>query len=151
LDILGGCFHKSAENIVADSKRLMLTWDDVKELSVNSLSTIGAHTVNHPHLSETSEETIVVEVSESVRAIESNISKKVHHFAYPYGGSSEIQEREINIVRKCGLRSAVTTRSRCVKKADAKNLFSLPRILICDQTDLADLETWDMKLRLGWG
>jgi peptidoglycan/xylan/chitin deacetylase (PgdA/CDA1 family) len=150
LDILGECFHKRSEDIVADSKRLMLTWDDVKELSMSSLSTIAAHTVNHPHLSETSEETIVAEVSNSIRAIETNISKKVHHFAYPYGGASEITEREINIVRKCGLRSAVTTTSKCVKKVDAKNLFSLPRILICDQTDLADLETWDLKLRLGW-
>jgi hypothetical protein len=91
----------------------------------------------------------VKEVSESVRAIEFNISKKVHHFAYPYGGASEITEREINIVRKCGLKSAVTTRPSRVKKADAKNLFSLPRVGMYDQTDLADLEICDLKLRLG--
>lgn len=88
--------------------RLMLTWDEVRAMRAGGF-TIGAHTVDHPILSRLAPEEMEAEIGGSRDAIEAQLQVPVRHFAYPNGQPGDFDERTIDIVRKLGFASAVTT------------------------------------------
>jgi len=93
---------------------IMMTWDQLREMS-NSGMTIGAHTISHPNLPNTSADEAAEEITGSRDMIESMISAPVAHFSYPNGrGSSHLNETVRGIVRRSGFLSAVTSVPGCV-------------------------------------
>jgi len=94
---------------------IMMTWDQLREMS-NSGMTIGAHTISHPNLPNTSADEATEEISGSRDMIESMLSAPVAHFSYPNGrGSSHLNEAVREIVRRSGFLSAVTSVPGCVR------------------------------------
>jgi peptidoglycan/xylan/chitin deacetylase (PgdA/CDA1 family) len=103
----------------------VMTVEQLKLLSKNSLCEIGAHTVSHPMLSQHQPTFQQQEISTSKDVIEKWTGRGVESFAYPYGNFDQ-HTREI--VRGSGFSVAVSTAELPVEKAD--DLFSLPRIQV---------------------
>lgn len=77
---------------------------------------VGAHTINHKHLTSLDHEAIGVEVAGSRRALEDLLARPVSTFAYPYGAwSPEVAE----VVAGSGFKSAWTTRPGRVSERHA--------------------------------
>ncbi|HEX5230432.1 MAG TPA: polysaccharide deacetylase family protein [Bryobacteraceae bacterium] len=62
----------------------LMGWPQLREL-VRLGITLGAHTVNHPHLPRLSPEEIARELRDSRMTLENSIGQAVDSFAYPYG------------------------------------------------------------------
>ena len=70
---------------------------------------------------------IFKELSESKKIIEEKIKKKVNYLAYPYGSSSEVDSKIINIAEEVGYQMAFSTK----RTSEQTNLFfDIPRINI---------------------
>jgi peptidoglycan/xylan/chitin deacetylase (PgdA/CDA1 family) len=86
-------------------KILMLSWEQVREMSDNGIS-FGSHTLTHPFLTKISRKQVQKEIHFSKDIIEQRIGKPVTSFAYPSGDfDSDIKE----IVKKTGYSAAVST------------------------------------------
>ena len=132
VEIRNRIFSSAAETTMTELEQLFkdnnchtkvhaLSWEQIVELSLDPLCTIGAHSVTHSSLPVLSDEEIRKELSESKTIIEDRIKKPVKHFAYPYGNWDE---RVKELVMK-QYSTAVTTRWGDVKKRD--HLFMLNR------------------------
>ena len=87
---------------------LMLTWDQIKEMSKNDIS-FGAHTVNHPILSRISIEMAEREIQESKKTIEEKIGNPITSFAYPFGKKAQYSSDLFPVLENLGFKCAVTT------------------------------------------
>jgi peptidoglycan/xylan/chitin deacetylase (PgdA/CDA1 family) len=109
-----------------------LAWDEVRILAGDPLVTIGAHTVNHPRLSNCLEEEVLREMVESKRNIEEKIGRSVKHFCYPYGTQHDIGSREFRLAKEAGFLTATTSRQAALSSdhcsSDGSLLTQLPRI-----------------------
>lgn len=121
-----------------------LTWENIVELGNDNLVTIGAHTVTHRALKILSEEESYQEMLKSKQEIEDKISKEVKHFCYPFGSKKEVSDRDMELAKKVGFETAITTQLGNVFKDHENQLLSLPTITVNSQTSLAVL-----KLQLG--
>lgn len=93
-------------------QQLALNTDELRMLAEEPLCTIGAHTVNHPHLDELPEEAQRFEIETSKRRLETLLGKPVNHFSYPHGAYNN---STVEICRSLGFHTAVTTNGRTVR------------------------------------
>jgi peptidoglycan/xylan/chitin deacetylase (PgdA/CDA1 family) len=84
-----------------------MTWDDVRELHARGFE-IGAHTVTHPDLGQTTPEVAELEVATSMARIERELGVPPTHFAYPYGRLENLREESRLRLRRLGLRSCLS-------------------------------------------
>ncbi len=117
------------------AKELMLSWEQIIELSKDPLIDFGAHTINHFPLNKLSQERIRHEVLESQKIIESKIQRKVSHFSYPFGSNDEVNEREFAILKECGFKTATTTRWGNIFPDHVNHLECLPRIHVNEKRE----------------
>ena len=59
--------------------------------------------------------------------------------AYPFGGRGEINQREIDVVKGLGLKTAVTTRNGNIYPEHKNFLESLPRIMLTEDFRVKDI------------
>jgi len=109
---------------------LTISWDQLKEISLSPLATIGAHTVNHYALSKLTEKRAIEEILGSKSVLEKVLGRSVDHFCYPFGTEREAGDREFKLVRNLGFKTAVTTRFGNVFPGHANSLWSLPRVML---------------------
>lgn len=109
-----------------------LNWDEIIQLSKDSLCTIGGHTENHFALNCLDESEISDEINIANNMITKKINKKVQHFAYPFGSSYEVNEREFNIVKKMGFKTVTTTRSGNIFSKHRFFFECLPRTMLTE-------------------
>jgi len=114
------------------SKELILTWDQILQMSKDPLCTIAAHTVTHRRMSELSDEDLLVEISKSKNIIENKIKKEVIHFAYPFGTGFEVNEKAVDMVKKSGFQTATFANGGVIRKQD-RDLFRLTRIMLIEK------------------
>jgi peptidoglycan/xylan/chitin deacetylase (PgdA/CDA1 family) len=107
-----------------DNRGLMLTWDEVREMSQYGIS-FGSHTVSHPILSTINEERVRFEIVESKRQVEKEINMPVRVFAYPNGTQRDFTERTKELLREAGYCCALTTISGT--NGRERDLFELRR------------------------
>ena len=105
-----------------------MDWTQLKTLSADPLVTVGAHTVNHPALSKLPKDMAEREIVLSKQRLESELKREIDYFCYPYGDPDSAGPREFNLVRKTGLKAAVTGRKGLVYPEHADHLFALPRV-----------------------
>jgi peptidoglycan/xylan/chitin deacetylase (PgdA/CDA1 family) len=116
--------------VAPKGERLMMDWDEVRQLASDPLVTIGAHTMKHYDLNKLTGEAVLFELNESRRVIESKIGRAVEHFAYPFGGRNAVGKREFALVRQCRFKTATTTRCANLFPGHAAHLECLPRITL---------------------
>lgn len=119
-------FYKDLAHIKAHTslERSAMTEDELKQFAKHPLVTIQSHTVNHPILTNLTDETLKTELTESKRILEGLVGYPIDIFSYPNGN---VGQREIDALKDAGYRYAFTT------KADAFNLdnynpYLLPRM-----------------------
>ena len=125
---LKAIFEPYGIDLLKQTEELVLSWDKVKELIKDPLVTIGAHTVNHLSLNSLSKSAIEYEVLESKKIIENHIDKNVEHFSYPFGSKNEVEEREFELVKQFGFKTATTTRAANVFYEHLNHMEALPRL-----------------------
>ncbi|MFC2002761.1 polysaccharide deacetylase family protein [Chloroflexota bacterium] len=85
-------------------KELILSWDEIKEMSSGGIH-FGAHSVNHPILTNMPLEQAEWEIAQSKKDIEEKLGKEVTAFSYPNGDfSSEIAK----FIKESGFTCAVS-------------------------------------------
>ena len=109
-------------------RRLLMDWDEIRDIARHPLVTIGAHTVNHYHLRRLSVEQAAAEMADADRILEIELGERPRHFAYPYGYAAAVGPREVELARAAGYASAVTTRHGVLQPQHARHLHALPRI-----------------------
>lgn len=111
---------------------LMLTRQQLQQLAAAQVE-IGNHTVSHPVLSAVDDDTVVKELQQSSRDLESVIQQPVRHFAYPNGiPGKDFNEHHRQLVKQLGFASAVTTRWGV--SGPMTDRWALPRFTPWDQT-----------------
>lgn len=105
-------------------KNKMLTWNQIKELNENGI-TIGAHTLDHAHLTEVSEAEARRQIVRSKKVLEKKLGQDVQYFCYPYGDYNQAVEE---MVEESGYRAATSTRIGLVQSG--MDPYLLKRICI---------------------
>jgi peptidoglycan/xylan/chitin deacetylase (PgdA/CDA1 family) len=107
----------------------MLNWCQIRAMQRFGIS-FGAHTMNHPVLSQLDSNNYQDECVLSKQLLERGLGERVEDFAYPFGrptdGSKDVQEYLV----RAGYRSAVTTIEGFNSTGD--NLYMLRRLQIND-------------------
>jgi peptidoglycan/xylan/chitin deacetylase (PgdA/CDA1 family) len=80
-------------------------WDELRAQERAGLVHFEPHTMTHPVLTAIPAEAARGEIAESKRAVESELGRPARIFCYPGGYYSP---REVELVRECGFRAAVT-------------------------------------------
>mgnify|MGYP003824504345 CR=1 FL=1 len=113
-------------------KKLIMSWDDVREMSCDGFA-FGAHTANHPILTNMPLEQVEFEILQSKKDIEEKIGQKVTAFSYP-GGCFD--EDIVGLVQKSSFKCAVDGgRNRRVNPTD--NVYRLARIATVENFNIS--------------
>jgi peptidoglycan/xylan/chitin deacetylase (PgdA/CDA1 family) len=99
-----------------------MDWDLVRAVAERGVE-IGSHTRTHPHLTRLSDRELDLELCESRAALEAELGRHCHFFAYPYG---EEDARVRAAARSAGYEAAFALQS------DDCDLdpFALPRVAV---------------------
>tara|TARA_Y100001934_G_C12382563_1_gene793325 strand:+ start:76 stop:1026 length:951 start_codon:yes stop_codon:yes gene_type:complete len=119
---------------------LSLSWEQIREMSLDPLVEIGAHTINHQALNTLPESVVQEQMEGSRKKIESEIGQRVDHFCYPFGTHNEVGEREFRIAKKCGFKTSTTTRPANIFPEHKDLLEQLPRITVNQKRDNGNIE-----------
>ncbi|MDI6645197.1 MAG: polysaccharide deacetylase family protein [Methanobacteriaceae archaeon] len=103
-------------------KQNILSWNEIKKMNRNGID-FGAHTVNHPILTNIPLDEAKMEIMNSKNRIEEILNTEVKSFAYPNG---DFNEEILSLVRDSGFNSSVTTISGLVNAVN--DLYQLNRI-----------------------
>lgn len=123
------------------TRKNALSWDQLKNLSSEDIVTIGAHCKNHFALSRLNEKDSIREIGESKSRLESELNRKIEHFAYPYGTYNEFLKRDIDNVRQAGYKTACTLLQGNVFDVHQRYLFQIPRIPLGENVNIEILES----------
>ena len=105
-----------------------LDLDGLAQLAAVGGVEIGAHTVTHPRLTDTSLDEQRYEVEESKRRLEEALSTRISEPRCPHGSVGDYSENTIGVVAKAGYAGAFTAREGVVTTASRP--FELPRISV---------------------
>lgn len=133
-------FGMTESDILGMAGDLMLSWEEIRELSADPLVTLGAHTVHHFVLSALPEAMVMNEINESRKRLESNIKRKIGHLSYPFGYRGQADIRECRIAAEYGFQTAATTRPGNVFFEHENHLSCLPRITMGERLGLRRLK-----------
>jgi peptidoglycan/xylan/chitin deacetylase (PgdA/CDA1 family) len=113
------------EKTARESERLLMNWDEAREMLQSRLVSFGAHTVSHAMLDQLPLEQVQRELVECATAIHSEIGVSVEYFAYPNGNYTQ---QVLSTLPAFGITAAVTTKNGLVNGNSP--LLELPRIAI---------------------
>jgi peptidoglycan/xylan/chitin deacetylase (PgdA/CDA1 family) len=86
----------------------ILTWEQVRTMQRAGI-TFGSHTLTHPVVSQLAPAELERELADSMRLLEGKLESPVLDFAFPFGKASDCSLAAIEVLSRCGYRSAVTT------------------------------------------
>jgi peptidoglycan/xylan/chitin deacetylase (PgdA/CDA1 family) len=107
-----------------------LTRGDLRQLAASDTMTIGAHTADHVRLRDRSAREQQDTISGSREELERSIGRAVSHFAYPFGGRDDFDDRSVEAVRAAGFGTACTTIPGTARSST--DPYRLPRRLVMD-------------------
>jgi peptidoglycan/xylan/chitin deacetylase (PgdA/CDA1 family) len=107
---------------------LMMTGDELFQLSQSPSAIIGAHTHNHPALSILDYENQIEEMATSKTKLERILQKEVVHFSYPYGSRKDFNLSGIRAAKATGFKMACANYYGQVHRWT--NRYAIPRILV---------------------
>jgi peptidoglycan/xylan/chitin deacetylase (PgdA/CDA1 family) len=113
--------------------RVMLTWDDVREMHRLGM-TIGSHTMTHPNLPSAGLADAARELRESKDRLERELGASVTMFSYPNGGAERYLTPDVQrAVREAGYLGATTSRNAFAHAAS--DLYALERIEVEERVE----------------
>lgn len=103
----------------------VLDWDAVRRMAAGPIG-LGGHTHRHYMLSRLDDRTLEDEIVTAHRLIEERTGHRVRTFAYPNGEAADYDGRAVAVLRRLGLRCAVTCRNGLARPG--QDPFQLPRL-----------------------
>jgi poly-beta-1,6-N-acetyl-D-glucosamine N-deacetylase len=101
-----GLFSIYTKKIGATAGRPGLTWEELKEMAVDPLVTISAHSISHPeNLTLLADDQLKKEIIEPKSILEKELGITIRYFTYPTGF---YDERVAKLVTDAGYQSAMT-------------------------------------------
>jgi peptidoglycan/xylan/chitin deacetylase (PgdA/CDA1 family) len=116
---------------------LMLNLAELHQLCDAGMS-IGAHTLSHPMLSQSLQDVAWSEIWECKRNLELTLEQEMWALAYPFGNSSSVTPRELQMAKRAGFKAAFLNAGGGFGTQTPK--FALPRIHITADMSLAEFE-----------
>ena len=83
-----------------------MSWDQARDCERRGM-TFGPHTVSHPILSRITDDQCSQEITDSWNQLRGQVLRPVPIFCYPNGGLQDFGSREIEVLRRVGLKGAV--------------------------------------------
>jgi peptidoglycan/xylan/chitin deacetylase (PgdA/CDA1 family) len=111
-------------------RELVMSWDELRELSAHPLVTIAGHTQGHFALAKLAAGVARREMESGAKRIEQELGRPCRHVSYPYGDVDSAGEREFRIAARLGFLTAVTTQKGVILSAGTSHLTALPRVSI---------------------
>jgi len=125
------------DDLVLSGRFLMLNLAELHQLRQAGMS-IGAHTLSHPMLSQSSHDAAWSEISECKQNLELALEQEMWALAYPFGNSSSVTSRELEMAKRAGFKAAFLNAGGACGRQTPK--FALPRIHITADMSLAEFE-----------
>jgi peptidoglycan/xylan/chitin deacetylase (PgdA/CDA1 family) len=125
------------EDPVLSRRFLVLNQSELHQLA-GARMCIGAHTLSHPMLSQSSPDVAWSEISDSKRSLEQALGKEIWAFAYPFGDSSSVTSRELQMAKRAGFKGAFLNVGGGFGTQTPK--FALPRVHVTAEMSLAEFE-----------
>jgi len=122
---------------VLSRRFLMLSLTELHQFREAGMS-IGAHTLSHPMLSQSSQDVAWREISECKQNLELALEQEMWALAYPFGNSSSVTSRELEMAKRAGFKAAFLNAGGAFGRQTPK--FALPRIHITADMSLAEFE-----------
>jgi peptidoglycan/xylan/chitin deacetylase (PgdA/CDA1 family) len=122
-----------------------LTPEELLQLAASDTVTIGAHTVDHVRLRDRQAREQQDTISGSKGELEQSIGRAVSHFAYPFGGRDDFDDRSVDAVRSAAFDTACTTIPGTARSST--DPYRLPRRLVMDWGRLrfrAQMQRWKL-------
>lgn len=135
LKVLMSSFGKTATEFEVLCSSVSLSWDEITALSKEPLISIGAHTMNHVSAKQQTAEWVDHEMRTSKKEIEDYIGKEVKHFAYPYGGTFDVSQRDLELAQKAGFQTSTLNQPGNIFKRNRKQRQALARMPLGNSTD----------------
>ena len=107
---------------------LIMTSDEIYKLAQDPLVSIGGHTVSHSAIANLDKDHAIFEILNGSRKLEANLHMKIETFSYPYGNQESAGPRDFELVKQCGIKTAVTSRKGLVFREHVDHLTALPRV-----------------------
>lgn len=101
---------------------------DLRQLTKSPFARLGAHTISHCSMAHLPEDELHSEIERSADRVEAITGKRPRAFAYPYGDSCAVGEREFQAVRQAGFDLAVTTMPDVIRDTSVNEPHRLNRI-----------------------
>lgn len=114
----------------------LMNVDELKQMAAAGVS-IGAHTLSHPVLAQCSEDEARREIVESKAAVERVLGTPVWAFAYSFGDSRTMGDREERLAREAGFTCAFLNVAGTTTRARA---FALCRMHVTADMNLSEFE-----------
>ena len=127
------------QNPVQRNRFQLLTKSEVGELATAGM-TIGAHTTNHPILSECSKESVQEEIARPLILAQNESNASLWSLAYPYGTPGTVSRREIALAEAAGYRCAFMNVGGMIPPSIDE--FAIPRIHITSALNLGEFEAY---------
>jgi peptidoglycan/xylan/chitin deacetylase (PgdA/CDA1 family) len=105
-----------------------LSVDEIDVLRQGGLVEVGAHTVNHPMLSDLPVRRQRREIEESKASLEQILGHPVRSFSYPYGKPRDYTAETVDLVRQAGFSCACSTSIDVVRRSS--DPYQLPRVWV---------------------
>lgn len=105
-----------------------MSWAQVRELSQNSLFTVGGHSHTHRILAYLDQPELEHEIGISLELLKANLGTEAQHYSYPEGLNYCYSDRVIAVLRQCGIVCAPSAQQGVNQIGD--DLFHLRRIMV---------------------
>jgi peptidoglycan/xylan/chitin deacetylase (PgdA/CDA1 family) len=99
---------------------------------------IGAHTLSHPMLSQSSPDVAWSEISDSKHNLEQALGQEIWALAYPFGDSTSVTSREVQMAKRAGFKAAFLNIGGGFGTPTPG--FALPRVHITSEMTLVEFE-----------
>lgn len=141
--LVGECCSYRQSVCKGKSERLLLNWDEVREMNDSGLVSFGSHTVSHELLDQIHGDELHFQLTESIEHLQREAANPEKLLAYPNGNFSR---EVVNMLSESGYIGAVTTERGFVQNSSP--LFGLPRIAVHeDVSHTLNLFKWRLFIR----
>lgn len=111
-------------------KKGFLSQQQIKELSQDSLCTIGSHTVTHMKLREYSKIKAYKELIDSKEKLKKYTGYEIEYCAFPHGAFHAFSLRDIRLAKKAGYKLNFLTMYSFLTKQNVQSRYMIPRYSI---------------------
>ncbi len=128
--IMKGIYNWARIEMINTNKYRLLTHEELKVMAKSGSCVVGAHTLDHPVLSELSFDEQYLQILHSKKELENLTGKEIKHFSYPFGSKRDYNKDSIEACRRAGFEMVTSNFEWQVHSYTSK--FEIPRYLVRD-------------------